>query len=112
MSCDWPFDESEIAPELWKENSSVDTPDSRRREGESHRTNCTNVEPVDISTDRGASGIPSTPPQNIDKETIEPTVEEYCNQESIYNETFKMEKNDQKSIQKKLFLQQVVYGNQ
>jgi len=43
------------------------------------------------------SGIPSTPPQNIEKETIEPTVEEYRNQESIYNETIGKGKEKERS---------------
>lgn len=100
MSCDLPFDESEIAPELRRGNSSVDTPDSHRgEEEESHRANCTNLETVDISIDGGTSGIPSTPPQNIEKETIEPTVEEYRKQESFYKKT--LEKGKEKERSKK-----------
>ena len=65
VSCDLPFDESEIAPELRKEDCSVDTPDSRRgKEEESPPLNCTNLEAVDISIDEGASRILSTPPQD------------------------------------------------
>ena len=49
VSCDLPFDESEIAPESPKENCSVDTTDSRRgKEEESSPLNCTNLEAVDI----------------------------------------------------------------
>ena len=52
VSCDLPFDESEIAPELRRENTSVVTPDSPRgKEKESPPLNCTNLETVDISVD-------------------------------------------------------------
>ena len=52
VSCDLPFDESEIAPELRRENTSVDTPDSPRgKEEESPPLNRTNLEEVDISVD-------------------------------------------------------------
>ena len=65
VSCDLPFDENDIAPELRKEDSSVDTPDSRReKEEESPSANRTNLETVDISIEEGASGISSTPPQS------------------------------------------------
>ena len=44
VSCDLPFDESEIAPSCGKKE-------------ESPPLNCTNLETVDISIDEGASGI-------------------------------------------------------
>ena len=95
-SCDLPFYESEIAPELRKGNYSVDTPDSRRgkEEEESPPLNCTNFETVDISIDEGASIILSAPPQNSEQEMIEATVKENRNQESIYNKT--LEKGKEK----------------
>ena len=99
VSCDLPFDESEIAPELRKEDCSVDTPDSRRgKEEESPPSNCTNLEAVDISIDEGASRILSTSPQNSEQEIIEATVEENRNQESICNKT--LEKGREKKREK------------
>ena len=87
VSCDLPFDESEIAPELRKGNCSVNTPDSRRgKEEESPPLNGKNLEAVDISIDEGAR-ILSTPPQKSEQEIIKATVEENRNQESIYNKT-------------------------
>ena len=98
VSCDLPFDESEIAPELRKESCSVDTPDSRQgKQEESPPLNCTNLETVDISIDEGASRILSTPPQNSEEEIIEATVEENRNQESIYNKTVEKEKEKEHS---------------
>ena len=80
-SCDLPFDEREIAPELRKGNYSVETPDSRRgKEEESPQLNCTNLETVEI---RSASRILSTPPQNSEQEITKATVEENRNHESI-----------------------------
>ena len=114
MSCDLPFDESEIAPELRKEDCSVDTPDSRRgKEEESPPLNCTNLAAVDVSIDEGASRILSTSPQNSEQEIIEATVEENRNQESICNKTLeKAEKRRERkrTLQEKTTSQQVVCG--
>ena len=73
-SCDLPFDESDIAPALRKENFKVDTLDSHRerKDWESSPWNCTSLETVDI-------GIDEVPPQKSEPETIEPTVEENRN---------------------------------
>ena len=101
VSCDLPFDESEIAPELRIGNQSVDTLDFRsEKEEESPTLNCTNLETVDISIDEGASRILSAPPQNSEPEKTEATVEENRNQESICNKTLEKEKkkNEQKRI--------------
>ena len=98
VSCDLPFDESEIAPELRKGHSSVDTPDSRRgKEEESPPLNCTNFKFSDISIDESASIISSKPLQNSEQEITEPTVEENCNQESIYNTTLGKGKEKERS---------------
>ena len=108
VSCDLPFDESEIAPELRRENTSVVTPDSPRgKEKESPPLNCTNLETVDISVDEGVSGIPSTPPQKSEEEIIETTVEENRKQESIYNKT--TEKGREKE-QSKTDLEETVFA--
>ena len=78
VSCDLPFDESEIVPELRKENSSVDMPDSRcGEEEESPSTKGTNLETVDISIDEG--------------------VTENSSQESIYNKTLEKGKEKERS---------------
>ena len=84
MSCDLPFDESDIAPELRRNNSSVDAPVE-----DSPSVNRTNLEEVDISIDASASGIPLTPPQSHyrKQETIDTTMEENRSQETIYNKT-------------------------
>ena len=107
VSCDLPFDESEIAPELRKEDCSVDTPNSRRgKEEESPPLNCTNLEAVDISLDEGASRILSTPPQNSEEEIIEAAVEENRNQETIYNKTLekgKEKKRSEKDLEETVF---------
>ena len=98
VSCDLPFDESEIAPELRIGNFSVDTPDSRRgKEEESPTLNCTNLETVDISIDEGASRILSTPPHNTEEEISEATVEENRDQESIYNKTVEKGKGKERT---------------
>ena len=98
VSCDLPFDESEIAPELRKGNHSVDTPDSRSgKEEESPTLNCTNLETVDISIDEGASRILSAPPQNSEPEKIEATVEENRKQESISNKTLEKGKEKERT---------------
>lgn len=52
VSCDLPFDESDIAPELRRNNSSVDAPVE-----DSPSANRTNLEEVDISIDVSASEI-------------------------------------------------------
>ena len=77
VSCDLPFDESEIAPELRQEKSSVDTPDSRCGEEKSPSANGTNLEAVDISIEEG--------------------VNENRNQESIYNKTLDKGKEKERS---------------
>ena len=98
VSCDLPFEEGEIAPELRKRSSSVDAPDSPRgKEEESPTLNCTNLETVDISVDEGVSGIPSTPPQNSEEEIIEAAAEDNRNQEAIYNKTEEKEKETERS---------------
>ena len=93
VSCDLPFDESDIAPELRRNNSSVDAP-----EGESPSVFLrTNLEEVDISIDLSASGIPLTPPQSnyCEREMIKTTMEGDRNQETIYYKTSEKRKEQE-----------------